>query len=92
MECYSSRTEDRLDRSAHNVDYVNYVEFTKWKFKMNTLYILILFAYVGPNSVGNSNAFSMYEFSSQSTCEAAGVAAKRLADGARKIEYVCTKR
>lgn len=59
---------------------------------MNTLYILILFAYVGPMGTSNSNALSMYEFSSQSTCEAAGVAAKRLADGPRKIEYVCTKR
>lgn len=90
MECYSSRIEDRLDRSAHNVDYV---EFTKWKFKMNTLYILILFAHVGPMGDGNSNALSMHEFSSQSTCEAAGTAAKRLSQGSTKnIEFVCTKK
>ena len=90
MECYSSRTEDRLDRSARNVDYD---EFTKWKFKMNTLYILILFAHVGPASYGHSNALSMHEFSTQSTCEAAGVAAKRLSHGSTKnIEFVCVKK
>lgn len=59
---------------------------------MNALYILILFAHVGPMGIGSSNALSMYEFSSQSTCEAAGVAAKRLADGPRKIEFVCMKK
>ena len=90
MECYSSRTEDRLDRPARNVDYV---EFTKWKFKMNTLYILILFAHVGPMGSSDSNVLSMYEFSSQSTCEAAGVAAKRLSQGSTKnIEFICMKK
>lgn len=62
---------------------------------MNALYILILFAHVGPMGAGNSNALSMYEFSSQSTCEAAGVAAKRLSQGSPKnidIEYVCMKK
>lgn len=60
---------------------------------MNTLYILILFAHVGPMGVGASNALSMYEFSSQSTCEAAGAAATRLSQGStKKIEYVCVKR
>ena len=60
---------------------------------MNTFHILILFACVGPMGTSNSNALSMYEFSSQSTCEAAGVAAKRLSHGSTKnIEFVCTKR
>lgn len=60
---------------------------------MNTLYILILFAHVGPMGSGNSNALSMHEFSSQSACEAAGVAAKRLSDGStKKIEFVCVKK
>ena len=59
---------------------------------MNALYILILFAHVGPASYGHSNALSMHEFSSLTTCEAAGVAAKRLADGPRKIEFVCMKK
>ena len=60
---------------------------------MNTLYILILFAYVGPMGTSNSNALSMHEFSSQTTCEAAGVAAKRLSQGSTKnIEFVCMKK
>ena len=57
------------------------------------LYILILFAHVGALGGGNSNALSMHEFSSQATCEAAGVAAKRLSQGTTKaIEFVCVKK
>jgi hypothetical protein len=60
---------------------------------MNTLYILILFAHVGPMGNGKSSALSMHEFSSQSTCEAAGIAAKRLSQGSTEnIEFVCMKK
>jgi hypothetical protein len=59
---------------------------------MNTLWILIIFAHVGPMGDGNSNALTTVEFSSQQTCEAAGKAAKGLAAGSTKeIRYACVK-
>jgi len=58
---------------------------------MNTAaFVLILFAHVGPMGNGNSNALTVAEFTSQARCEAAGQAARRLANGSVKsIEWVC---
>jgi hypothetical protein len=53
-------------------------------------YVLILFAHVGPMGDGNSNSLFLQEFNSDKACAAAGVAAKRLAQGtAKSIEWVC---
>ena len=60
---------------------------------MNTIFVLILFAHVGSLGQGNSNALAMQEFSSQQTCQAAGVAAKSMAQGTvKKIEFVCVQK
>ena len=58
---------------------------------MNTAaFVLILFAHVGALGQGNSNALTVAEFTSQARCEAAGQAARRLANGSVKsIEWVC---
>jgi hypothetical protein len=57
---------------------------------MNTMFVLILFAHVGARSPSNSNALTVAEFTSKERCEAAGVAAKKLAAGSIKsIEWVC---
>jgi hypothetical protein len=53
-------------------------------------YVLILFAHVGPMGDGNSNTLTTQEFHSAKTCQAAGKAAKQLAQGTTKaIEWVC---
>lgn len=55
-----------------------------------TAWILILFAHVGALGNGNSNALTVAEFTSEARCQAAGVAAKKLASGSVKsIEFVC---
>ncbi len=60
---------------------------------MNAIYVLILFAHVGIAGTGNSNAITTQEFSSQTTCEAAGKAAKKLVQGTvKQIEYVCVSK
>lgn len=57
------------------------------------LYVLILFAHVGIMGSGNSNALTTAEFSSKETCEAAGNAAVKMADGTVKnISFVCMKK
>ena len=57
------------------------------------IYVLILFAHVGLMGSGNSNALTTAEFSSESTCKAAGDAAKAMAGGTVKnITYVCMKK
>ena len=58
---------------------------------MNTAaFVLILFAHVGVMGQGNSNALTVAEFTTKERCEAAGAAAKRLANGSVKsIEWVC---
>jgi len=56
------------------------------------MWILILFAHVGPMGQGNSNAITTAQFSSQQTCQAAGEAAKRLVSGTVKsMEFACVK-
>lgn len=53
-------------------------------------FVLILFAHVGTLGQGNSNALTVAEFTTAERCNAAGVAAKRLASGSVKsIEWVC---
>jgi len=53
-------------------------------------FILILFAHVGPMGNGNSNALTVAEFTTKERCEAAGAAAKKLAQGSVKsIEWAC---
>ena len=60
---------------------------------MNTIWILILFAHVGPLGDGNSNALTTAEFSSQQTCQKAGEAAKMLSQGStKKIIYTCVQK
>lgn len=61
---------------------------------MNALvHILIIFAHVGPLGDGNSNAITTAEFSSLERCQAAGNAAKKLAQGTVKsIDFVCVQR
>ena len=57
---------------------------------MNTMYILILFAHVGVMNNTNSNALTVAEFTTESRCQTAGQAAKKLAQGTVKsIEWVC---
>lgn len=57
---------------------------------MNTAWILILFAHVGPLADGNSNALTTAEFQSEASCRAAGKAASAMANGTvKKIEFVC---
>jgi hypothetical protein len=56
------------------------------------MWILILFAHVGPMGQGNSNALTTAQFSSQQACTEAGKAAKSMAAGTVKaIEFVCVK-
>lgn len=56
------------------------------------MWILILFAHVGPMGDGNSNALATATFSSEATCVAAGNRAKSLSSGStKKIEFVCAK-
>ena len=58
-----------------------------------TMWILILFAHVGPMGTGNSNALAMHEFTSQQNCIAAGEAARKLASTTvKEIGYACTPR
>ena len=60
---------------------------------MNAIFVLILFAHVGPLGDGNSNALTVAEFTSQERCQAAGQAAKRLINGSvKKLEYVCVQK
>lgn len=60
---------------------------------MQTIWILILFAYIGPMGSGNSNALAMQEFTTKARCEAAGKAAKKLTNNSVKfIEYTCTEK
>lgn len=60
---------------------------------MNAIFVLILFAHVGPMGDGNSNAITTAEFNSAATCAAAGARAKALAQGTTKvIEFVCVQK
>lgn len=61
---------------------------------MNTAaFVLILFAHVGAMGSGNSNALTVAEFTTAERCNAAGQAAKRLAQGSVKsIEWVCVQK
>lgn len=55
-----------------------------------TVFVLILFAYVGPMGDGNSNALTVAEFTTQDRCMAAGKAAAEMALGTVKnINWVC---
>ena len=57
------------------------------------MWILILFAHVGMLGDGNSNALTTAEFSTQSTCNAAGTRAKTLAQGSvKEISFVCVQK
>lgn len=54
------------------------------------MWILILFAHVGPMANGNANALTTAEFNTQQRCIAAGQAAKDMARGTVKsIEFTC---
>ena len=56
------------------------------------MWILILFAHVGPIGEGNSNALTTAQFTSQATCQTAGESAKKLVAGTVKsIGFVCVK-
>jgi hypothetical protein len=60
---------------------------------MNTIFVLILFAHVGPMGDGNSNAITTQEFTTQAKCEAAGKKAESLSRGSTKIiNFVCTEK
>ena len=61
---------------------------------MNTAaWILILFAHVGATGNGNSNALATAEFTTRERCEAAGAAARRLAQNTvKQIEWTCAQR
>ena len=55
-----------------------------------TMFILILFAHVGPMGDGNSNALTVAEFTTQDRCMAAGKASAGMALGTVKnINWVC---
>jgi hypothetical protein len=58
---------------------------------MNTAaFVLIIFAHVGVMGNTNSNALTVAEFTTEQRCQAAGVAAKKMAQGTVKsIEWVC---
>ena len=52
---------------------------------MNTaVFVLILFAHVGPMGDGNSNALTVAEFTTQDRCMAAGKATAEMALGTVK--------
>lgn len=56
-----------------------------------TTWILILFAHVGPANAGV--ALTTAEFTSRERCEAAGAAARRMAQSTvRQIEWTCAQR
>lgn len=56
------------------------------------MWILILFAHVGPLGQTDSNSLTTAIYSSSAACERAGKAAKTLAVGTTKeIRYVCTQ-
>lgn len=58
-----------------------------------TTWILILFAHVGAMGNGNSNALATAEFTTRERCEAAGAAARRLAQNTvKQIEWICAQR
>jgi hypothetical protein len=60
---------------------------------MSTIWVLILFAHVGPLGDGNSNAITTQEFTSQQKCSAAGNAAKALVRGTvKQMEFVCVEK
>lgn len=60
---------------------------------MGTIFVLILFAHVGPLGDGNSNAITTQEFTSQERCQAAGQAAKQLVRGTvKQIEFACVQK
>ena len=60
---------------------------------MNAIFVLILFAHVGPLGDGNSNALTVAEFTSQERCQAAGKAAKKLVSGTvQQMEYACVQK
>jgi hypothetical protein len=55
-----------------------------------TVFVLILFAHVGPLGDGNSNALTTAEFIGEQACLAAGNKAKSMAAGTvKRIEFVC---
>ena len=55
-----------------------------------TAFVLILFAHVGPTSVGHSNALTMAEFTTQDRCMTAGKAAAGMAmSTVKNINWVC---
>lgn len=55
-----------------------------------TVFVLILFAHVGPMGDGNSNALTVAEFTTQERCTAAGKATVEMALGTvKKINWVC---
>ena len=58
---------------------------------MNTaVFVLILFAHVGPMGDDNSNALTVAEFTTQDRCMAAGKAAAGMAMGTVKnVNWVC---
>lgn len=55
-----------------------------------TMFVLILFAHVGPMGDGNSNALTAAEFTTQERCTVAGKATAEMALGTvKKINWVC---
>lgn len=61
---------------------------------MNTItFVLIIFAHVGVMGKGDSNALTVAEFTTQAKCQAAGIAAKKMAQGTvTNIEFVCVEK
>lgn len=56
------------------------------------MWILILFAHVGPLGDGNSNALTTATFETQTLCREAGQTARLLMQGTvKKIEFACVK-
>lgn len=56
------------------------------------MWILILFAHVGPLGDGNSNALTTATFETQALCQEAGKTARQLMEGTvKKIEFACVK-
>lgn len=60
---------------------------------MITLWVLIIFAHVGPMGDGNSNALTNVPgFKSEAACNAAGKKAESMASGSTKvIKFVCVQ-
>ncbi len=60
---------------------------------MTQIFVLILFAHVGPQGHTNANAIATQEFTSAQKCQIAGEKSAKLVSGSiKRIDFVCVEK